>query len=109
MSRPLAGLLGEGAEWTGDLVFDGAVRIDGRLHGRLVCHDLVEIGPRGRVEGDVVAVQALVAGAVIGRLEVSERATLLDSARIEGALVCPWLDVRVGAQVIGDVRVQRAV
>lgn len=107
MSRPLAGLLGEGAVWSGDLRFTGAVRIDGLLQGSLVCDDLVEIGPRGRVEGGVVAVQALVAGVVVGRLEGLERITLLDSARIQGALVTPWLDVRLGARVLGDVKVTR--
>lgn len=105
--RPLAGILGEGATHSGDLAFEGPVRLDGTVHGTIRCDDLVEIGRTGQVIGDVVARQVLVAGSVVGRLEASERVTVLESAALEADIVTPWLDVRLGARLQGMVRVAR--
>jgi cytoskeletal protein CcmA (bactofilin family) len=105
--RPLAGILGEGATHSGDLVFEGPARIDGTVHGTVRSDDLVEIGRTGQVIGDVVARQALVAGSVVGRVEGSERVTVLESASLEADIITPWLDVRLGARLQGMVRVAR--
>jgi cytoskeletal protein CcmA (bactofilin family) len=107
MTKRLEGILGEGATYTGDMVFEGRVRIDGTLIGDLRSEDLVEIGPTGRVQGHVTAIQALVAGAVEGTLEARERCTLLETARVRGRLVTPWLDARIGCQIVGELRVER--
>lgn len=107
MTGPLAGLLGEGAVHRGDLTFHGRVRIDGTLIGRLRTDDLAEIGPTGRVEGEVHAAQALVAGTVDGRLECTERCTLLETAVVRGQVTTPWLDVRNGARIAAGVTVER--
>ena len=107
MSRPLSGLLGEGAVYRGDLTFDGKVRIDGTLVGKVRCDDVVEIGPCGRVEGDIDAAQLLVAGSVSGRIEARERCTLLETAVVQGRLVTPWLDARVGCRIDAEVVVTR--
>jgi cytoskeletal protein CcmA (bactofilin family) len=107
VSRPLAGLLGDGAVYRGDLVFDGRVRIDGTLIGTMQTEDLVEISRTGRVEGEIYAVQALVAGTVVGVIEALERCTLLETASVKGEIITPWLDVRIGCQLDAKVRVER--
>jgi cytoskeletal protein CcmA (bactofilin family) len=104
---PLAGLLGPGARYEGDLVFSGRVRIDGTFSGTIRSDDLLEIGKGGRVEGEVDVAQALVAGRMDGLLRARERVTLLGSAVVVGQLITPWLDVRPGAQVRAEVLVQR--
>ena len=107
MDRPFDGILPEEAQHVGDLVFSGPVRIDGCLEGSIRSEHLVEIGQTGRVEGKVVARQALVAGTIVGVLQVTERATLLPTAQIKGTLLCPWLDMRPGAMVEAQVVVKR--
>ncbi len=107
MNTELTGWLGPGAEYTGDLVFTGRVRIDGRLTGSVRTDDLLEIGRTGRVDGEVDVAQALIAGRVDGLLRVRERCTLLESAVIFGQVVTPWLDVRLGARIRGEVLVER--
>ncbi len=105
--RPLAGWLGPGAVYRGDVRFEGRVRVDGTLYGRVESQDLVELGPAGHIEGDVVAAQVLVAGFVDGSVHASERCTLLESARVRGRLVTPWLDARPGSEVVAEVAVDR--
>lgn len=105
--KRLEGILGEGATYTGDMAFEGRVRIDGTLIGNLRCEDLVEIGPTGRVQGQVTAIQALIAGEVDGALEARERCTLLETAHVRGRLVTPWLDARIGCRIVAELRVDR--
>lgn len=107
MTVELAGLLGPGARYEGSLVFHGRVRIDGEFIGSIRSDDLLEIGPTGRVEGDVEVAQALVAGRVEGTLRALERITLLETSSVSGKVVTPWLDVRTGARMLAEVEVYR--
>jgi cytoskeletal protein CcmA (bactofilin family) len=107
-SRPaLAGLLGPGAHYVGSLVFQGKVRVDGTLNGGLRTDDLLEVGPDGRIDGEVEVAQALIAGTIEGVLRAKERVTLLETAVIRGRVITPWLDMRLGARVKGEVVVER--
>jgi cytoskeletal protein CcmA (bactofilin family) len=103
----LSGLLGAGAHWNGDLTFDGRVRIDGIFNGCVTSDDLLEVGPTGQVAGDVVVAQALIAGTVEGILTARERVTLLETARVRGKIVTPWLDARPGCRIEAEVVVTR--
>ncbi len=103
----LSGLLGAGATWDGDLVFDGRVRIDGIFRGKVTGPDLLEIGPSGSVTGEIEVAQALVAGLVDGTLVARERCTLLETAIVRGRIVTPWLDCRVGSQLDATVVAMR--
>ncbi len=107
MTSPLAALLGPGAQYEGDLVFQGRVRIDGKLAGTIRSDDLLEIGPTGRVDGEIDVAQALVAGRVDGLLRARERCTLLETAVVHGQILTPWLDVRLGATLKAEVLVER--
>ena len=107
MSEGLVGLLGPGATWHGDLEFRGRVRIDGQLFGTVRSTDLLEVGEQGRIEGEVHVAQVLVAGEVVGTLHATERCTLLETARVRGVVDTPWLDARLGCEVVGELRVHR--
>jgi cytoskeletal protein CcmA (bactofilin family) len=103
----LVAWLGQGGEYEGDVTFQGRVRIDGVFSGKIRAEDLVEIGPGGRVDGEIDALQVLVAGRVDGLLRARERCTLLDSAVVEGQVITPWLDVRLGARLRAEVITDR--
>jgi cytoskeletal protein CcmA (bactofilin family) len=107
MNTTLAGLLGPGAHYEGDLVFQGRVRIDGTFEGNIRSDDLLEIGRRGSVTGEIDVAQVLVAGKVNGSLRARERCTLLETAVVHGQIISPWLDVRNGASVRAEVLVER--
>lgn len=101
---PVNGWLGAGATFEGNLTYAGRVRIDGTLKGDVISPDLLEVGPEGRIEGNVSVAQALVAGVVVGRLAASERVTVLETGRVQGELVTAWLDVRSGARLDAKVK-----
>lgn len=107
MSEGLAGLLGPGAIYRGDLVFEGRVRVEGTFEGSIRSDDLLEVAPTGRVVGQVDVAQALIAGTVEGRLRARERCTLLESSRVAGRLETPWLDARLGCVIEAELLVRR--
>ncbi len=107
MSDALAGWVGPGAEHVGDLSLSGRLRVDGRVRGRVRVDGLLEVGAEGVIEGEVDATQLLCGGRIVGTVAVVERATLLASAVIDGGVVTPWLDLRLGAQVRGELVVWR--
>lgn len=107
MIAALDGWLASGAEYQGELSFDGPVRVDGHVRGIVRSKDLVEVGETGHVDGAIHCAQALVAGRVDGLLRATERVTLLETAVVEGRVETPWLDVRLGCRWKGDVAVAR--
>jgi cytoskeletal protein CcmA (bactofilin family) len=99
--------VGAGVTWSGEVAVQGRVRVDGVLVGTVRSPDLLEVSSTGRIEGEVHVAQALVGGTIAGRLVATERVTLLETARVEGELETPWLDVRPGARLDARVRVAR--
>lgn len=103
--RPLAGLLGRGAVWEGDLSFDGRVRLDGVFRGRLHTDDVLEVGEGGWVEGEVDAAVVRLAGTVEGRLHARRRLVIEPTGCAMGAVQATVLEVLPGGRLHGQVKI----
>ena len=102
---PLAGLLGRGASWSGELRFDGRVRIDGSFSGQVYTDDVLEVGEEGRVEGVVDAAVLIVAGVVDGKVHAKERLVVESTGQLLGEVDAATLEVIPGARIRAQVRV----
>jgi cytoskeletal protein CcmA (bactofilin family) len=102
---PLAALLGAGSDYSGDMRFEGRVRVDGRFRGRLVTEDALEVGPDGFVDGEADVLHAVVSGHVKGKLHVRELLVVESTGRVEGLVDAHLLEVRSGASISGEIRV----
>ena len=102
---PLSGFLGPGASWSGDLSFEGRLRIDGDFRGRIYSEDVLEVGRTGRVEGEVDVSRALVAGTVDGTLRVRDSLVIEETAVIRGEV---WMRrIRVAQGALVEAKVSR--
>ena len=90
----------------GDLETDGTLRIDGKLRGSIRRADLVILGATAEVEGDVVAREVIVAGAVIGNIEASERAEVQATAVVTGDISSGAVLIHEGGAVRGRLLVR---
>lgn len=86
---------------TGDLVAEGSVCVEGTILGNLKCRSMVIIGLKGKVEGDVEAVSAIIGGEVRGNVKVSGLLEMLESANILGDIATSRLTVAPGAMLNG--------
>lgn len=100
---PLTGYLGAGSVWTGDLSFEGRVRVDGTFRGRIYTDDVLEVGPSGVVEGQVDVARAVVAGLVEGTVRVREHLQVESTGVIRGDLTVARMHTRPGARVDAQV------
>jgi cytoskeletal protein CcmA (bactofilin family) len=102
---PLAGLLGRGVTWTGDLRFEGRVRVDGTFSGTVYTDDVLEVGEGGRVEGTVDAATLIVAGVVDGVVHARDRVRVEATGTLLGEVVAANLEVVPGARIRASVKV----
>jgi cytoskeletal protein CcmA (bactofilin family) len=103
-------LIGAGTVFVGDLVFSGALRIDGEVKGDVIAHDgqggNLVIGENGRVDGDIDVRRLTVSGAVTGHILAREFVELLPKARVTCDVEYAAAQIHLGALVHGRL-VQR--
>jgi cytoskeletal protein CcmA (bactofilin family) len=83
----------------GNLVTSGAIRLDGRFDGRIICGKL-EITRDGYVNGTIAAREVIVSGQVVGRIE-ARSVTLTDGAFVEGDIRYASIALESGATMTG--------
>lgn len=99
MERPLSALLGKGASWSGNLSFEGRVRIDGVFRGRIYTEDTLEIGEQGMLIGEVDVAVLVVAGTVEGSVRVRDRLVVETTGLLRGKVEARVLESRPGARI----------
>lgn len=103
--RPLAALLGRGAAYSGDMSFEGRVRVDGAFKGKIFTDDTLEIGETGTVEGEVDAAILVVAGTMSGSVRARERLILQATGLLKGEVDAAALESVSGARIEAKLKV----
>lgn len=98
-------LIAAGAVFRGDLEFQGAVQIDGRVLGNILTEEgLVRVSVEGQVEGEVRAPHIVIDGEILGDVYASQHVELGARARVRGNLYYGLMEMAMGAQVEGGLR-----
>jgi len=105
----LNALLGQGSEFEGKLVFEGAVRIDGRFKGEILSEGTLMLGEHAEFEGEIKVNQAVVSGEVNGNIHAKSRLELHAPARVTGNLVTSTLVVQEGVAFDGNCQMTKQV
>jgi cytoskeletal protein CcmA (bactofilin family) len=103
-AEDLNGFLDEGTEVNGELRFRDALRVDGRIKGRIVSDNTLIIGETGQVDAEIDCRVVSIRGRVSGQVHGRERVELLAGCRVEATLVTPKLVIEDGAFFHGDCR-----
>lgn len=95
-------LIAVGAELQGNLRFQGAVQVDGKVKGNLLASEgLVRVSAQGQVEGEIRAPHIVIDGEVIGDVHASAHLELGARARVRGNLYYGLMEMAMGAQIEG--------
>src|SRR5688572_18130064 len=92
----------------GDLATDGTIRIDGRLEGNILRSDIVVIGSKASVVGNIVAREVVIAGSVEGNVTAESRVELDNAAVVIGDILAGSILTHEGAQIRGTVVIRTA-
>ncbi|WP_329742063.1 polymer-forming cytoskeletal protein [Dyella sp. A6] len=97
-------LIAHGTVIRGDLRFNGALHLDGRIEGSVCAESedaVFTLSEQGQVHGEVHVSHAVINGEVNGNVFASERLELAAQARITGDVHYRTLEMTAGAQVNG--------
>ena len=87
----------QGTSIEGTVHAEKDIRIDGEMHGTLICKGKVIIGPTGTIIGDVQCENAVIEGRFEGVLTVGEVLHVKETAKIEGDVSTQKLIVQPGS------------
>lgn len=94
-------VLSSGTVFTGNLVTQDDIRIDGVIEGNIVSKGKIIIGNNGQVSGDVECVNLDLIGEVIGNISCQDIVILRSTSRLEGNVVTQVLEIEPGAKFTG--------
>ena len=92
----------DGTTIEGTINSQSNIRIDGTVTGTINTKGRLVVGPKGRIEGDVVCANAEVEGTVDGQIKVNELLSLRSTAKILGDIYTGKLAIEPGATFTGS-------
>ena len=100
--------LGKGAEFTGKLMFNGSVRIDGDFKGSIFGNGLLVIGEGAEIEADIRVDAVMISGEVHGQIDVKKQIRIYSTGKVLGDLNTPLFAVEEGAFFEGTCHMMRS-
>lgn len=101
LDRSKPSVISEGFTLQGDISAQGVLHVEGFIKGT-VRTDVVNIGPRGAVEGQVASKSLHVKGAFVGTAECDEL-FIASKARVVGRITYRSVAIQRGALIEGDL------
>jgi cytoskeletal protein CcmA (bactofilin family) len=98
----LVGQLHKGSRITGQLAFEGSVRIDGSVEGEIRCHETLTIGEGAEVRARISSRAVIIRGKVEGNVTAKDKIELLAPGRLFGNVSTPRLIITEGVVFDGD-------
>ena len=98
----LVGHLHKGSRITGQLAFEGSVRIDGSVEGEIRCHETLTIGEGAEVRARISSRVVIIRGKLEGNVTAKDRVELLAPGRLFGNVSTPRLIITEGVVFDGD-------
>lgn len=87
---PMSGILAAGSRFEGDIVFDGILRIDGCVRGKITSQtekpSILIISEHAMIEADIIVDIVIISGQVLGNVFAQDRIELSSPGRLEGKI-----------------------
>ena len=103
--RKLGLYITNGTHQSGELNIQGDVQIDGSFSGTLSSDGNLFLGKTSSFEGEAHVQDAHIEGTFSGALEAKTQTVLTASAVFNGVLDTPAANIKMGATIIGEVRI----
>jgi cytoskeletal protein CcmA (bactofilin family) len=100
-------ILAAGTRVTGELEVDGVIKIEGAVDGTVRAQGQVLVVKGGRVEGDIVARQAVIGGEVCGGILADDRVEIQATSVVNGDITTPQITVLEGGKINGKINMAK--
>lgn len=106
--NPISSLISAETQIRGDITFEGGLRIEGRVTGKIVAlpdkPSTLVLSEKAFVKGAIHVSHAIINGTVIGPIDSSEYLELQAQAKISGTVSYKIIETQIGATVDGTFR-----
>jgi cytoskeletal protein CcmA (bactofilin family) len=97
----ITAFLGKGTEFKGVLSFEGTIRVDGRVEGEVLSKDTLIAGDEAHLQGEISVGTIISSGKIVGNVIASQKAHILAPGVIEGNIKTPKLIIEEGVTFDG--------
>ena len=94
-------IVGASVKIEGDLTGDGDILVDGTVSGKIKTNKNLNIGPTAKVDADVEANNASIAGMVKGDIKIKGALIIQETGKVEGNITCSRLAIAEGGHFSG--------
>jgi cytoskeletal protein CcmA (bactofilin family) len=99
------GFLDQGVKVDGKLELPGTFRINSEMKGTLVSRDMLVLGEKSAVEGEIIGSHVIVAGRFDGTLHATKRVEIQGTGIITGEVHSPCVLIEPGAVFEGQCHI----
>ena len=96
-------IIAQGVKVEGEFRSNGDITIDGELNGTLETSQVLHIGDSAIIHANVAAKSAVIAGAVVGNIHISESLELLSTSVVNGDIQTNRISIAAGATINGRI------
>lgn len=97
----ITAFLGKGTEFKGVLSFEGTIRVDGKVDGEVVSKDTLIAGDEAFLQGEISVGTIISSGRIAGNISASQKVHILAPGIIEGNIKTPKLIIEEGVTFDG--------
>jgi cytoskeletal protein CcmA (bactofilin family) len=97
----ITAFLGKGTEFKGVLSFEGTIRVDGRVEGEILSKDTLIAGDEAHLQGEISVGTIISSGKIVGNVNASQKVHILAPGVIEGNIKTPKLIIEEGVSFDG--------
>jgi len=97
----ITAFLGKGTEFKGVLSFEGTIRVDGKVEGEVLSKDTLIAGDEAHLQGEISVGTIISSGKIVGNVIASQKAHILAPGVIEGNIKTPKLIIEEGVTFDG--------
>jgi cytoskeletal protein CcmA (bactofilin family) len=100
-SSSINAFLGKNTTFSGGLVFEGLVRIDGNFEGTVKTPDVLVVANSGKVKAEIEVGVARISGYFEGTIVAKEKVELLKPANVNGTIKTKAITIEEGVTFNG--------
>lgn len=97
----ITAFLGKGTEFKGVLSFEGTIRVDGKVEGEVVSKDTLIAGDQAFLQGEITVGTIISSGKIVGNVNASQKVHLIAPAAVQGNIKTPKLIIEEGVTFDG--------
>jgi cytoskeletal protein CcmA (bactofilin family) len=97
----ITAFLGKGTEFKGVLSFEGTIRVDGKVEGEVISKDTLIAGDGAFLQGEITVGTIISSGKIVGNVNASQKVHIIAPGLVQGNIKTPKLIIEEGVTFDG--------